>query len=247
MIPSLRANRTAASKVSFWRYARGLDPAGADERAEHRRVAVVAQAARVHRRRDEAVAERVHRHQRRHPDRVAEVVGVDAARERRAGGRLGGDDADVLAAGAQEREHEAGEVRAAADAADDHVGHPDAGELELGDRLLADHGLVQEDVVEHGAQRVVARGILCRHLDRLGDRDPERAGGVRGLRPARLGAVGGRAVHGRSPGLHHRAPVRLLVVARADHEHLALEPEERARERDRGAPLAGARLRGELA
>ena len=53
-------------------------------------------------------------------------------------------------------------------------------------------------------------------------------------------------MHGRAPGLHHRAPVGLLVVARADHEDLALEPEQRAGERERGAPLAGAGLRGEL-
>ena len=55
-----------------------------------------------------------------------------------------------------------------------------------------------------------------------------------------------RAVHGRAPGLHHRAPVGLLVVAGADHEDLALEPEQRAGERQRRAPLAGAGLGREL-
>src|SRR3954467_11171234 len=54
-------------------------------------------------------------------------------------------------------------------------------------------------------------------------------------------------MHRRSPGLHHRAAVRLLVVARADHEDLALEPEQRAGERERRAPLARAGLRRELA
>ena len=87
-------------------------------------------AARWHgRRRHEAVAERVHRHQGRHPHGVAVVVGVGAARERRARGGLGGDDARPRAR-AQEREHESAEVRAAADAADDHARHLGAGQLE---------------------------------------------------------------------------------------------------------------------
>ena len=54
-------------------------------------------------------------------------------------------------------------------------------------------------------------------------------------------------MHGRAPGLHHRPPVGLLVVADPDHEHLALEVEQPAGERQRGAPLAGAGLGGELA
>ena len=54
---------------------------------EQRRHAVVAQPARVHRVGDEPVAERVHLQQRREPGRVAEVVGVDPAGERRARGR----------------------------------------------------------------------------------------------------------------------------------------------------------------
>ena len=42
--------------------------------------------------------------------------------------------------------------------------------------------------------------------------------------------------------LHEVAPVRLLVVARPDHVDLDLEPEVRAGEGERRAPLAGARL-----
>ena len=141
--------------------------------------------------------------------------------------------------------HEAGEVRAAADAADDDV-RERVRELELGDRLLADHGLVQQHVVEHRAERVVGVLVLRRDLDRLGDRDPQRAGRVRGLRAAGVRPVRRRAVHGRAPRLHHRAPVGLLVVAGADHVDLALEAEQRAGERERGAPLPGAGLGHQL-
>ncbi len=67
------------------------------------------------------------------------------------------------------------------------------------------------------------------------------------LRAAGLGHVRGRAVDGRAPGLHHRAAVRLLVVARADHPDLALEPEQLAGKRQRRSPLSGAGLGRELA
>ena len=46
-------------------------------------------------------------------------------------------------------------------------------------------------------------------------------------------------------GLHQGAAVGLLVVADAHHEDLAFEAEELAGHGERGAPLAGAGLRGE--
>ena len=188
--------------------------------------------------------ERVHRQQRRHAHRVAEVVAVHAAGEGRAGGRLRGHEPGLLPV-AQVRPHErgddAGEVGPAADAPHDHVGVL-AGLLHLRDRLLADHGLVQQHVVQHRSERVVGALVAGRHLDRLGDRDAERARRVRGLRAPGLGPVGGAAVHRRAPHLHHRAAVGLLVVARADHEDLALHAHQPAGEGKRGAPLPGTGL-----
>ena len=151
---------------------------------------MVAQPAGVDRGRDEVVAERVHRDERRQLARVAEVVGEEPARQRRARRRLAGEHVDVAAGDllAQEREREAGEVRAAADAADDDV-REGAGELHLRERLLADHRLVQQHVVEHAAERV--RGVVApgRVLDRLRDRDAEAAGRVRVLREDRAAAT----------------------------------------------------------
>ena len=71
-----------------------------------------------------------------------------------------------------EGDDEAAEVAAAADAADEDVGLL-AQERELLEGLLADDRLVQEDVVEHRAEGVVAVPLLAgRHfLDRLADRD----------------------------------------------------------------------------
>ena len=49
-------------------------------------------------------------------------------------------------------------------------------------------------------------------------------------------------MHRRAPHLHHRAAVGLLVVARADHEHLALHAHQPAGEGERRAPLPRAGL-----
>ncbi len=51
----------------------------------------------------------------------------------------------------------------------------------------------------------------------------------------------------RAPGLDHRPPVGLLVVADPDHEDLALEAEQLACERQAASPLAGSGLGDELA
>ena len=80
----------------------------------------------------------------------------------------------------------------------------------------------------------------------LGDRDPERTGRVLALGAAGLGDVRWGAVHGRAPGLHHRASIGLLVVARPHHPDLALQAEQPARERERRAPLTGTGLGREL-
>ena len=68
---------------------------------------------------------------------------------------------------------------------------------------------------------------------------------ARYLRPAAVSSRRG-AVHGGAERLHHQAPVGLLVVADPDLPHFALEPEQRAGQRERAAPLAGARLCREL-
>jgi hypothetical protein len=78
---------------------------------------------------------------------------------------------------ADEGEGDAGEVAAAAGAADDHVGVV-AGHLQLQHGLLADDGLVQQHVVEHRAQRVLGVVVPGRHLHRLADGDAQRAGVV---------------------------------------------------------------------
>ena len=103
---------------------------------------------------------------------------------RRTGGRLDRDHPDVPLVAqllADEREGDAGEVRAAAGAADHDVGIS-VGHLHLLDRLEADDGLVHEHVVEHAAERIFGVGVLGRDLDRFGNRDAEAARRIRMLR-----------------------------------------------------------------
>ena len=99
---------------------------------------------------------------------------------RRAGRRLDGDDAGLLAlleVLAQEREGDAGEVGAAAHARHHEVGIG-AGQLHLLEGFLADDRLVEHDVVEHRAERVVRVVTLDRDFDRLADGDAQAARGI---------------------------------------------------------------------
>ena len=94
------------------------------------------------------------------------------------------------------------------------------------------------------------RRIAGGDLDGLGDRDAQRTGVVRvGLEVvlAGLGQVRRRAVHGGAERLDHHPAVGLLVEGGADLPHLALEAEQGRGEAQRGAPLAGTGLGGELA
>ncbi len=134
---------------------------------------------------------------------VAEVEGVGSARQRRAGRRLDRDHPHVPLVAqllADEREGDAGEVGAAAGAADHHV-RIGVRLLHLLDRLDADHRLVQQHVVEHGAERVFRVGVLGRDLDRLGNGDAEAARRIRVL--GEDGAAGRRS---------HRSGLRRIVA-----------------------------------
>jgi hypothetical protein len=124
------------------------------------------------------VAEREHLDERGHLAGVAEVVLERPGGECRTGGRLDGEELDVLPTLGLVGDEGIGEarvVRAAADAPDDDVGRV-LRFLHLQLRFLTDHRLVEQNVVQHAAERVLRVGILRRRLDRLRDRDAERAG-----------------------------------------------------------------------
>ena len=143
---------------------------------------------------------------------------------------------------AKEREGDSRQVGPAAGAADDDV-RIVTGHLKLCHRLLADHRLVQQHMVQHRAERVFGVLVLRGDLHRLADRDAEAARAIRVIRQDRAAGIGlgaGAGNAGRAPGLHQRLAVRLLVEAGLHHEDAHLQPEQRAGEGQRGAPLAGA-------
>ncbi len=85
-------------------------------------------------------------------------------------------------------------------------------------------------------------------LHRLADCDaqaPRRLGIVAQDRPARFGRVAGAGNAGSAPGLHHVFAIRLLLIARFDHVHLAFKAELGTGEGQRRAPLARAGFRRE--
>jgi hypothetical protein len=117
--------------------------------------------------------------------------------------------------------------------------------------LQADDGLVQHDVVEHAAQGVAGlagRSVTAASMASL--MAMPRLPGVSGSWPGSGGpalvSVLGLATHLAAPGLHHQLAEGLLVEADAHHEHLALQAEQGAGERQGAAPLAGAGLGGQL-
>lgn len=121
---------------------------------------MVAQPARVVGGRLEFAAKRVHLGQRRNLAGITEIIGISAARHRWAGGRLHGDEIGVRFAG-QPVLHkgcdQAAKVRATARAADDDIRVLVIERHGLF-RLQADHGLVQEHLVEHRAEHIARAG-----------------------------------------------------------------------------------------
>jgi len=149
----------------------------------------------------------------------------------------------------QERESDAGEIAAAAEASDHHVGLR-IGHLHLRHGLLPDDRLVQYYVVQDAAQ-AVARVLRTAqsYLDGLRDRQPEASRAVRitlQRRAARVGQRRGRRHAFRTPCVHHQAAVGFLVVADLDHEYLQVDAEMFRGEGDRSAPLPGAGLGGQV-
>src|SRR5439155_15022184 len=133
--------------------------------------------------------------------RVTEVVQVTPLGETRGRHRLDGDDARIRLPRQlvrDEREGEAAEVRAAADASDEDVG-AFARELELLLGLETDDGLVHEDMVEHGPERILRVLARRRIFDRLRDREAEAAWQIR------VGSEGGAAgIRIRARARYHR-------------------------------------------
>ena len=144
--------------------------------------------------RDEVGTQGVHLDDGRHLARVAEVVGVHPTSQAGRRFRLDGDDPMGRAlpeVPTQKREGKPREVGTAARAADDDVRRL-AGHGHLLHRFLADDGLMEKDVVEHGPQRVLGVVAGGGVLHRLADGHPERSRTVGSLRQHAAAVVRGQ-------------------------------------------------------
>ena len=208
---------------------------------------MIAETARVVRRGNEVAAEGVHLGQRADHAGVAEVISVDAASEARAGSGLDRDDLIVSFAAqffAHKGSDQAAQVGAAAGAADDHVGL-DAVFVQRGLGLKTDDGLMQEHLIENGAEHIAIAGIGDRDFHRLGDRAAKGTCGAGMLSQdlaSDLCRVGGGRCDGSAVCAHHFAAERLLLIADLDHEDLAVQIKIGASHGEGGAPLARAGL-----
>ena len=212
---------------------------------------MVAQAAGVAGRGDEAGAQGIHPGHGGDLAGVAEVVGVPPPGEGGAGGRLHRHDAGILLPGElipHEGGDESSQVGAAAGAAHHHVGIlPQLGQG--GGRLQADDGLVKEDLVEHRAQDIAAVGGGGGPLHRLGDGAAQAAGGAGVLGqdfPANLGLHGGGGGDVGVKDPHDRLAEGLLLIGDLHHKDVQVQAEVAARLAEGGSPLAGPGLGGEL-
>ena len=143
-----------------------------------------------------------------------------------------------------ERECYSGERRTAAARRKNNI-RPVAGIFKLLLRFLANDRLMQGNVIEHRAQRVIGIGARCGFFNRLGNCDAERALIVRV--PGKQIATGLRHVrrtgdHLGTPCLHHRAAERFLLIADLDHVNADVNAKHLPGKRHRRPPLSGAGL-----
>ena len=214
-------------------------------------LAVVAQPAGMDAGRHEVVPQSVHHGNGRHLGGISVVKGIDPFGQGRAGGRFHGHAAHILAGGpvGDKGKGQPGEVGATAAAGDDHV-RVVAGDLHLLPGLLADHGLMQADVVEHAPQGVVGVAMGGGVLHRLGDGHSQRARAFRVVGQdgaPRIGEFRGGGDDLGAPQLHHALAVGLLGAGDLDHVDRALKAEQGAGQGQGAAPLAGAGLGGQAA
>ena len=224
----------------------GLDLAGVVQLGNQWRLAVIAQTAGMDAGGHEVVAQGVHHRDRRHLGGIAVIEGIDPLGQGRARSRFHRHAAHFFAVGpvGDEREGQSGEVGAAAAAGDHHV-RIIPGDLHLGLGLLADHGLVQTDMIQHAAEGIVGVGMAGGIFNRLRDGDSQAAEAIRIMgqdRAAGIGEFGRRRDHLRPPQLHHALAVRLLAAGNLDHIDGAFQTEHGTGQGQRTAPLAGAGL-----
>jgi len=223
-----------------------------DALAHERSHTVVSEAASVNGRGDECMAEGIHCEQWSHTGGVAVVISEWSSCHSWTGGWFDGDYFDISAVNfvCGKWKSESCEVASASGTTDDHIGSFLSGDFELFFGLKANNRLVEEDVIEDGAEGIFsfAGFISDGGFNCFAYCDPEA--------PGRIGHVfedfsscvcfitwACDAVS--APDLHHKFPERFLVEADSDHKDFAFEADDFTRESKSAAPLSSAGFGGE--
>ena len=194
------------------------------------------------------MAKGMHFDQRRHPDGIAKVIGIDAFGQTGTGHWLGSEEAGfqpLFASFTDEGENQARHIAASTCAANYHV-RVIVRQCHLLESLFANNSLVQQYVVEHAAQRILGCSTAGGgNLYRFTDGDAKAALVIRVFcqdAAARVGEIAGAGVDSGAVGFHHIAAIRLLLIADFDHEDFDFYAEVGASQRQSRSPLPGARL-----
>ena len=197
--------------------------------------------------RHEFTAERIHFCKRRDLCAVAEIIGIFSAGDRRAAGGFDPDEADVVFAlqpFSHEGRDESAEIGSAAHAADDDV-RLNAVLIEGDFTLQTDDRLVQEHVIEHGAEHITAIGRIdgLFHRFRNGTAErPARAGEFFEDLAARFRRVGRGRDDVRAVSADDFPSVGLLLIRALHHIYVEVEIEIRGRHGKRSTPLSRTRF-----
>ena len=133
------------------------------------------------------------------------------------------------------------EIGSTAETAYHHI-RPFPRHLHLLLRLEADYGLMQGDMIQHTAQRVLATRHRRRQLHRLRNRSTQTTlmiGRLCQNSPPSLGRHTWRSHYLSTPYLHQRPAVGFLFITQLDHVHGQFQPEYIGRVCQGSTPLSG--------
>ena len=191
----------------------------------------------------ERVTQRVHRHHWSHTCCIAIVILELTASELWTRGRLNSHYTGLLTLAqiaTDKWEADTSEVGATAEATDNNI-RLVARHLHLTNSLLADDGLVQQNVVHHTTQTVTgAVTVLQSTLHSLRNGNTQISRTIRICRQniaTALGCCAWRRDNIRTPRIHQQLAVRLLLTAHLHHIYSQIEVEILARQRHSTTPL----------
>ena len=181
IVPSHCANFMALCENLSLGIGLRLNQLRGEHMADQRRRAMIPQSAGVNRGWDELVSQRVHHQERCIAGNISKIIFAGTFSQSRTGARFDRNQSQVLSCStefvSEKRESQAGEIASASMTRDDDIGVVSR-LFHLLQRLLPDDRLMQKDMVEYAAQRVLGVIALDCILDRFRNGKPKTSGRV---------------------------------------------------------------------